>query len=136
MKLLIISVVIAWLIGKAIKLIIDIVKEKRFYLKQIFYDGGMPSSHTVAVVSLTTAMFLETGLSYLFAICIVLALIIMNDAQSVRLITTNQSKIINKLIKGKNMTPVKERVGHTPLEVFAGLVLGITVPLIIYLVFS
>ena len=126
---LILSIVISWLFVKIVKFIIFWHKAKEFSLNFFLYDGGMPSSHTVLVVSLATALFIETGLSYVFAISVVLALIVMSDAIKVRRVTEEQSKVLNKLQKDKKLD---EHVGHKPIEVLVGVVLGIIIPIIVY----
>jgi uncharacterized protein len=132
-KTLVLSIIITWLAVKIIKTIIDCRKERSMSLKKLFYDGGMPSAHTALVASASTSLFLETGFSPIFALSIVLALIVMNDAMKVRWITQEQSIAINKLTQGKaGFKKMEERVGHTPVEVFVGLILGIMIPVIIY----
>lgn len=135
-KELVLSIAITWLLVKIIKTVIDLKKEKKFSLRMLFHDGGMPSSHTAAVVSLATGLFLETGFSALFIIGVVFALIVINDALKVRMITQKQSKIVNRLIQGKKeFEKLDERVGHKPEEVLASSVLGIIIPIIIYAIF-
>jgi hypothetical protein len=132
---LVISIAAAWLLTKIIKVIIDSSKEG-FSLKGFLRDGGMPSNHTAFIAATTTTLFLETGFSYITALSIVLALIVINDATKVRWITGEQSKAINKLTQGKKGFPkLEERVGHTFKEVLAGIALGIIVPIIIYAIF-
>ena len=132
---LVLSIALTWLLVKIIKTIVDCKKEKKFSLRILFYDGGMPSAHTASVVSLATALFLETGFSALFVIGVIFALIVINDALKVRMITQEQSRIINKLTEGKkDYKRLDERVGHKPLEVLVSLVLGIIIPIIIYAV--
>ena len=136
MKELILGIAIAWLFGKIIKAIIDWTRDKKVSLKVLFHDGGMPSTHTVAVVSLATALFLEQGLSALFVLSAVLALIVINDALKVRWIVGEQSKTLNQLMKdSKDYKKLNERVGHKPAEVIVGLIIGIIVPVIVYAVF-
>ncbi len=135
-KELVLSIVIAWLLGKVLKTIIAWVKEKKISWKVLFYDGGMPSLHTIAVVSLATGLFLETGFSAVFILSVVLALIIINDALGVRRVTQEQSIVMNKLIKdNKDFRKLNEHVGHKPLDVLVSLVLGIIIPVIIYTLF-
>lgn len=132
MKELVLSIIISWIIVKIIKTINQTKKDKGFNWKTLLYDGGMPSSHSVLVSSLATSMFLETGFSHLFIISAVLALIVMWDAQKVRLVTQHQSIALNKLIhEGKKLN---EHVGHTPAEVLVGMLFGIIVPIIVYAV--
>ena len=136
----IISIALTWILVKALKTIIGWVKQRRIDLKIIFQDGGMPSMHTVLVVSLATAMILETGLSAVSVISVVLALVVINDSFKVRRVTGEQSRILNQITKslGENMDEnhkkLSEHIGHTPAEVLVGLLLGIIIPVIIYLV--
>jgi hypothetical protein len=133
MDQLILSIVLSWVIVKAIKAITTYNKEKKFEWKELLYDGGMPSAHTVLVVSTATAIYLERGITIYLVIAVVLALIVMNDAMKVRLVTQEQSKIINRLTKGKKGFPIlDEHVGHTPKEVLVGAIFGIIIPMIIY----
>lgn len=135
-KELVLGIVIAWFLGKVLKTIIDWVKEKKISWKVLFYDGGMPSLHTIAVVSLATGLFLETGFSALFILSIILALIVMNDALKVRRITGEQSRAINRLAEDKpDFKKLNEHVGHKPLDILVSLVLGIIIPIIVYAVF-
>ena len=94
----------------------------------------MPSSHTALVVSLATATGIHTGFnSPLFALSVVLASIVMYDAAGVRRAAGKQAKVINKLIVEMEVqhsvreTRLKELLGHTPLEVLAGALLGILI---------
>ena len=133
---IIISVAAAWVLGKIIKLLIDINKKEVSGWKILFSDGGMPSLHTIIVVSLCASLYLLQGVSALFFVCFVLALIVINDALKVRWITGEQSKIINRLAGEKQgFDKLDERVGHKPLEVLVGIILGVLVPLIVSLVF-
>lgn len=130
---LILSIALSWIIVKAIKIYASWKKEKRFEWKELLYDGGMPSAHTALVVSTATAIYLDRSLTIYFIISVVLALIVMNDAVKVRLVTQEQSKVLNKLTKGKKGFPVlDEHVGHTPMEVFVGMIFGIIIPIIVY----
>jgi len=130
---IILSIALSWIIVKAIKAYTTWKKEGKFEWKELLYDGGMPSAHTAFVVSTATAFYLESGLSILFVLSVVLALIVMNDAMKVRLVTQEQSKVLNKLTKGKKGFPVlDEHVGHTPKEVLVGMIFGIIIPIIVY----
>jgi len=137
-KELILSVVITWLLGKIIKTIIQWSKDKKISAKALLYDGGMPSLHTIATVSLATALFLENGLrpSALFVLSIVLALIVINDALKVRMLVEEHSKIINKMNAGKkDFKKMEEHAGHKPIEVLVGIIIGIIIPIIVYAIF-
>jgi hypothetical protein len=134
-KELILSIIASWLLVKALKAIIVWAQEGKISLKALAYDGGMPSSHTTAVTATATAIFLETGITPVFALSVVMALIVMNDALKVRWVTQEQSKVINKLTEGKaGFKRMNEHVGHKPAEVLVGLIIGIIIPIIVYAV--
>ncbi|HJX05905.1 MAG TPA: divergent PAP2 family protein [Candidatus Nanoarchaeia archaeon] len=132
---LILSVTIAWLFGKILKTIIQWSKDKKISAKALLYDGGMPSLHTIATVSLSTGLFLDAGsrLSPLFVLSVVLALIVINDALKVRMLVEKHSKVINKMNQDKKDFPqMEEHSGHTPAEVLVGIIIGIIIPIIVY----
>ncbi|MFH0869848.1 MAG: divergent PAP2 family protein [archaeon] len=131
---LIIGIAVAWCFAKLLKLLQDVKQEKRFDWKFLLHDGGMPSAHTTAVVALVMGIFLEEGISILFVVTAVLALIVMNDAIKVRWITGEQSKAINRLAAGKKeFSVLEEKVGHTPAEVLVGATIGVLVPVLVYI---
>lgn len=130
------SAVIGWLVAQLLKVIIYAVINREFKAERFVGSGGMPSSHSATVCALTTATLLEYGSSsFEFAIAGVLAIIVMYDARGVRLETGKQAEVINQLfslLKDEDVKPVvklKELVGHTPLQVLAGAVLGIVIAL-------
>lgn len=132
------SAVIGWFVAQILKVIIYMVINREFSAERFVGSGGMPSSHSATVCALTTATLLEYGAgSFEFAIAGVLAIIVMYDARGVRLETGKQAEAINQLfnlLKDEEVTPVvklKELVGHTPLQVIAGAVLGIVIALLL-----
>ena len=130
------SAVAGWIIAQIIKTIIDLISKKQVTLKDVFFStGGMPSSHSSTVVSLCASCAIYEGFeSAAFAVAAVLAIIVMIDARGVRYETGEQAKILNRisreLFSGKPElmnTGLKELVGHTPVQVFAGAVLGLVI---------
>lgn len=112
-------------------------QEKRIDLSRIFTSGGMPSSHSSFVTSLSTLVGLERGFgSTEFAVVLVFSLIIMYDASGVRRAVGKQATILNQIVDdihhGKHIKQdkLKELVGHTPFEVWMGALLGILVALV------
>lgn len=113
---------------------------KNFSWERILGDGGMPSSHSATVMALVTASVYNYGVgSSQFAITGVFAIIVMHDAMGVRRETGIQAKVLNSMMSfftdmGKKM-PVEDRlkefVGHTPLQVCMGAILGIIVGIIV-----
>ena len=109
-------------------------KEKAIDFSRIFMSGGMPSSHSSFVTSLSTVVGIDKGFDSIeFAICTVFALIVMYDASGVRRAVGKQAAILNKIVedlqnrKHIEHETLKELIGHTPKEVILGAILGILV---------
>lgn len=137
-KVLITSL-ISWVIAQSIKVSLGIWREKRFNFKWFIGTGGMPSSHVAGMMALATSVGFVAGFSsYQFAIALVVALIVMFDAQGVRRSSGKQAVILNKFLDdiywGKRIEEqrLKEFLGHTPIEVFAGAVIGVLISVIAY----
>jgi hypothetical protein len=125
-----------WLIAQVLKTIIYVAVNKNFNPERLLGDGGMPSSHSATVMALVTATALNFGAdTFEFSIAAVLALIVMHDAMGVRRETGKQAKVINNMMEwfvkmDSDISPeqkLKEFVGHTPLQVMFGALLGILV---------
>lgn len=130
-KILTISLV-SWFIAQALKVIISIIQNGKLDYHRFIGAGGMPSSHSALAMSLATAIGIEHGWdSTLFALSLVVALIIMYDAASLRRAAGQQAEVLNKMLDelfhdGRiKEERLKELLGHTPLEVLAGALLGI-----------
>lgn len=131
---------IAWLISQVLKIVLYTIINKEFVLERLFGDGGMPSSHSATVTSVAITSGIVCGWeSGTFAVSAILAIIVMHDAMGVRLETGKQAKAINEIIEhllnadAVDLTPekvLKEFVGHTPLQVAAGVLLGIATALV------
>ena len=129
----------AWLIAQSIKVALGIFREKRFNFRWFVGTGGMPSSHAASVSALATSVGVTYGFdSAIFAIAVTFTLIVMFDAQGVRLNSGRQAEILNKMLediywkKKLDEDKLKELIGHTPVEVFAGAALGILISLLFY----
>ena len=137
-----ICAVISWFAAQALKVPVYALVEKKLNFRRFFGSGGMPSSHTSFVVALGLMVGHTLGFETPeFAIAVVFACIVMYDAAGVRRETGTQAAVINQilrdvLIDGKPISDeaLKELVGHTPLEVFAGAILGMIITAI-YLAF-
>ena len=112
-------------------------KEKRIDFSRIAMSGGMPSSHSSFVTSLSTLVGMDRGFdSVEFAICVVFALIVMYDASGVRRAVGKQAEILNQIVddffhgKFDQHKKLKELVGHTPKEVLFGALLGIIIGIV------
>lgn len=123
----------AWFVAQAMKIPTYWLVEKRLDWKRFFGSGGMPSSHTAFVVALTIMVGSCEGFSTaVFAVSFTLAAIVMYDATGVRRETGTQAQVINEILRqvfidGKPISDddLKELVGHTPLEVAGGAIIGV-----------
>ncbi len=127
------AAIIAWAAAQGIKIILALIVDKKFDASRIVGTGGMPSSHS----SFTMALSFSIGKYYgfdspLFAIALIFSFVTMYDAQGIRRAAGKQAEILNMLIlehKIPNVGELKELLGHTPLEVAAGALLGIVIGL-------
>jgi uncharacterized protein len=123
----------ACLIAQAIKLIIDLIQHGKFSVKVLTTTGGMPSAHSALVTSLAAGVGETLGWkSPEFAIATIFAIIVMYDAAGVRQAAGKQARILNQMMDELfsedhkfNEEKLKELLGHTPVQVIAGLILGI-----------
>lgn len=124
---------LGWFIAQLLKMIFVLMHDKKLDLTRMIGSGGMPSSHSAFVTSLATSVGLTDGFySTTFAISVVFAMVVMYDAAGVRRAAGQQAQILNRLIEQwnnyeKREKQLKELLGHTPVEVFAGAVLGIII---------
>ncbi|MFA6074573.1 MAG: divergent PAP2 family protein [Negativicutes bacterium] len=130
--------IISWAIAQLLKVFFDYARNGCFDATRLVGTGGMPSSHTALVVALTAAVGIKCGFaSPDFAVAAILSAVVMYDATGIRRAAGRQATALNKIIK--EMTeghPVKEvhlkeLLGHTPVEVIAGAVLGVVVALVL-----
>ena len=137
---------LGWFIASVAKIIIILIRERRIDFRKLVASGGMPSSHSATVSSLAAAIGRTDGTgSSIFALACIFAFIVMYDAAGVRRAAGEQARILNQIVNNfqnnfswnnKNDTVylkknLKELIGHTPLEVFAGSFLGILIALVI-----
>lgn len=144
------TAVISWCAAQIIKTILHLIQTRTFNPERLFGAGGMPSSHSSLVCSATIAMSRECGFgSPQFALMFILAMIVMYDAMGVRRSAGLHARELNRInrifaIKGINLQgeaeddgrkkkkkELKEYLGHTPLEVLGGALLGILVAMIV-----
>lgn len=125
------TALLCWTVAQALKVLFYVLKNRRFSFERVIGAGGMPSSHSATVCGLTTAVARNCGLdSPLFAIAVILACVVMYDATGVRRAAGEQAKVLNRLMEDQHadlQKALKEFLGHTPLEVFAGAALGILI---------
>lgn len=139
-----ITSVIGWTVAQILKTMIDFALNKSFNAERLTGSGGMPSSHSATVCALTASAGIRYGVeSFNFAICFVLASVVMYDAMGVRQETGKQAKLLN-LIMEQDFFPLdnehfqqrlKEFVGHTPLQVLAGATLGVGMAFLVHMAY-
>lgn len=135
-------ILLGWFVAQAIKIPIYRIVEHEWNLKRFFGSGGMPSSHSSMVTAGAVSIgFLHGFDSAIFALAVAFAMIVMYDAAGVRRETGTQAAVINQILKdvlinGKQISDeeLKELVGHTPLEVACGSILGGVIALIYLLI--
>lgn len=136
-----ISAIVGWVVAQALKTMIDCALNKSFSPERLVGSGGMPSSHSATVCGLMTSAGFCYGLgSFEFAISFVMAAVVMYDAIGVRQETGKQAKLLNlimeqdmfKMNNEQIQERLKEFVGHTPLQVLAGAILGILLALLVH----
>ncbi|HXF70388.1 MAG TPA: divergent PAP2 family protein [Thermoflexus sp.] len=123
---------LAWTVAQASKVPVEWARRRRLNLGLLISAGGMPSSHASLVSAMATAVGLREGLtSTAFAISTIVALIVMYDAAGIRRAASIQARILNQILEevfaGRPLSEqrLKELIGHTPMEVFVGALLGI-----------
>lgn len=137
--------VISWFIAQVIKTIVHAVVNKKIDWSRMVGDGGIPSCHSATVSALAFICILVYGThSFQAAISLIFAIVVCHDAMGVRREAGKHAKILNKMITtikkpdGEQVElpeKLKEFVGHTPMEVFAGVAVGIGVAIAMYFVF-
>lgn len=128
---------IVWLCVQLFKVIWELITTKKLNFKRILGAGGMPSSHSATVITLTTMIGKAQGTySIEFAIALIFSIIVMYDATGVRRETGKQARVLNEIVNTPGLSSVQvrekliEAVGHTPKQVFVGALIGAIVGLI------
>ncbi|CAN6557805.1 hypothetical protein ACFX13_007401 [Malus domestica] len=118
-------------LAQFLKLFTTWYKEKRWDSRRMLGSGGMPSSHSATVTALAVAIGFQEGTGSAFAIAVVLACVVMYDATGVRLHAGRQAELLNQIVcelppehPVSSVRPLRDSLGHTPLQVLAGAVLG------------
>ena len=137
---MLLTAVLGWAVAQVVKTFIDLGLNKKINFERLVGSGGMPSCHSSTVCALCVAAGYEYGLdSPYFAIAAILAIIVMYDARGVRRETGNQAEVLNQIMEFFRMPEngefklefsqeqLKELIGHTPLQVLCGAILGIIV---------
>lgn len=137
---ILIAGVLGWATAQVLKTVVHLIVNRKLSLERLIGDGGMPSAHSATVTAVAVSTGLECGFdSPIFAVAAILAIIVMHDAMGVRLETGKQAQAINEMIQMfaklgdteiSAETKLKEFVGHTPIQVFAGFLLGLLMAII------
>ena len=131
----------SWFVAQVLKTVLYALEHKKLDISRMFGDGGMPSGHSATVTSLATFCGLHFGFgSYQFALAGILAIIVCHDATGVRQETGKQAAVLNEIIEAFELLApdkiseanLKEFVGHTPIQVMAGILLGIANACVMY----
>ena len=124
----------SWFVAQVLKTVLYALETKKLDWSRLFGDGGMPSGHSATVTSLSVFCGLNFGFdSFQFAATAILAIVVCHDAMGVRLETGKQAVKINELLEVFELlhpdkiseANLKEFVGHTPIQVIAGILLGV-----------
>lgn len=135
------SALLGWFIAQVLKTLIHLFFTKKFVAERLFGSGGMPSSHSSTVCALAAASYYVYGSgSFEFTFSFVFALVVMYDAIGVRRETGIQAELLNEMMSvfdrmGSDLPPrdkLKEFVGHTPLQVLMGAILGVVIAMFCY----
>lgn len=132
------AVAISWIVAQSIKVVRNFVRRRKFNVRWIIDTGGMPSSHSAGTASVATVVGIYAGVnSVVFLLALVFALLTMFDAASVRRSVGRQAVLLNRMVdeiyaQGKfSEHYLREFLGHTPIEVIVGAILGVSVSLLV-----
>ncbi|MGM9525866.1 MAG: divergent PAP2 family protein [Peptococcaceae bacterium] len=128
------AALLGWLVAQVLKVVLVFLEEKRLDLSRMVGSGGMPSSHSALIVAMATSVGKYAGLASVeFAIAAAVAMVVMYDAANVRREAGRQAELLNRIVldlyrdNHLDQEKLKELLGHTPVEVAAGALLGIAV---------
>jgi len=129
---------VAWGIAQIAKVTLTSVRQRRLNLRVLAETGGMPSSHSAIVMGLTAAIGKYAGpTSAAFAIALIFSFVVMYDAAGLRRAAGRQAEVLNRLVedlvhmRGVQEERLRELLGHTPVEVLVGAVLGVAVGILL-----
>jgi acid phosphatase family membrane protein YuiD len=132
-----IAALIAWLAAQSVKIIIDLARTGRVNFRYLVSSGGMPSAHSALVTALAAVVGREQGWgSPLFGVSAIFASVVMYDAAGVRQAASIQARILNRMLDelftqhAFSEQRLRELLGHTPIEVFFGSLMGLAIGLL------
>lgn len=132
--------VLSWVIAQILKTLLTLCLTRKFDPERLIGSGGMPSAHSASVCGLTVAIARSVGFaSPEFALAVILSAVVMYDAMGVRRAAGEQAKVLNKILEKQSapeegteiQAELKEFLGHTPLQVLAGALLGILIAMVL-----
>lgn len=132
--------VLSWVIAQILKALLTLCLTRKFDPERLIGSGGMPSAHSASVCGLTVAIARSVGFaSPEFALAVILSAVVMYDAMGVRRAAGEQAKVLNKILEQQSVpeegteiqAELKEFLGHTPLQVLAGALLGILIAMVL-----
>lgn len=130
--------IVAWALAQAAKVTLTSIRQRSLNLRVLAQTGGMPSSHAAIVAGLTTAVGKHAGLaSPDFAVALIFTFVVMYDAAGLRRAAGRQAEVLNRLVedlvhmRGVQEARLRELLGHTPIEVLVGALIGFAVGLIL-----
>ena len=137
---IIISAMVGNFLAQLYKFIVYLIVYKQLNFKRFFQTGGMPSSHSSFMMAMTTSTGLIAGFNSVpFAIALTIALVVMYDAAGLRRAVGRQASVLNQIVSEifsehphLSSQRFRELLGHTPIEVFVGAILGVAVALWIH----
>lgn len=123
---------ITWFIAGSLKFMVNRIRFGSKAIQLVGY-GGLPSNHSAIVTCMTTLIAMKEGIQHpAFGAALTIAFIVILDASSLRMHVGNQSKEINKInVLKEGYKPLRERIGHSKIEIMAGIVVGVIVGIII-----
>jgi acid phosphatase family membrane protein YuiD len=134
----IVAIVAGWTLSQLIKTVIALFRHRRLSIRgTMFVSGGMPSSHSATIMAVWTTILVLDGVnSGLFGLASVIALIVLYDAVKVRRSSGEQGVALKALlIETKSViAPPRVAMGHTPMEILVGSLLGIAVGLAVVVI--
>ena len=129
--------ILAWFIAQVLKVFLTLILDKRWDFTRFVGSGGMPSSHSAIMTCMATSIGMQEGFnSSIFALSVAATLVVMYDAAGVRRAAGKQATVLNEIVRELQTqhtiteAKLKELLGHTPIEVIAGAILGILVAVI------
>ena len=121
-----------WFGIQVFKVLYDLITTKKFNFKRIMGAGGMPSSHSAVVVGLATLIGKYEGVNTpIFAVALIFSFIVMYDAAGVRRAAGKQAKLLNQIVETPGLSGIQvseklvEVLGHTPIQVIVGAIIGV-----------